>query len=354
MKRIFSLILVVAMVMGLSVQGFASADAPTLNAPLKLNDEFFDDKPYFIDMGDGNTYLGKFAVADLDESELDFWHHIMNCVSGTETSSKYIYVFAEFVNNAHSDFRIHLYETVNSGKANFVRYAWSPDVYMAVNSVPVKGTYASFKRLSFKFDNESGKFIRSSYSTSASCNVSLFTSNTCTFGGLLWTNDTSINSQHRGYSLDGNYTISSTYYKSAWDGSLVFVDDEFDEDTDPEEPDSGEDSDGDSENSGGADDGSDSSGGGSPEFPDSSTDNSDTTIELPKIDYDPTLVPYDLDAWDSIPKALMPQLKKVVSIAFPIVFIGMALEAFVLVVHHLLFAWLHKGGKGGGGVSSDE
>lgn len=347
LKRLCSFILAVALVVGLSVQGFAG-DEPWLNGPLSLRDSFFDDKPYFVDKGDGNTNLGVFSVNDLDDDSLAFWHHVMDCVSGNATSSKYIYIFARFTDSSYSSFVITFLETTNAGKMNFIKYhTWTPFVYCACSSVPVSGTYASFRGLNFIYDSDLNKYVSlnglikyESYSTI------LFKQDTYTLGGLLWTNDKSINSQHRGVSVEGHTVLSSSSYKSTYNGSLTFIDDydpsassPDDDDSDINGGDSSEDSSsgsssGESESnpSSSESSGADEGAGGS-----SSGDSGGDFGENPA-----SVGGYDLAVWDSVLTTIMPTLKKVAVVCLPLLACLYGAQLLLKVIPWLIFGYFRN------------
>lgn len=381
MKRIFSLILVVAMVMGLSVQGFANESlVDSISSKVLIEDET------------GLTKIGTFMTSALSDDEKEFMRDFFAVMTGSKVAGEYHYYLlcsgSCFKEGAAVNFSfVRTYQrplafcycynnTVDSSRVGKI-FPFCPlvsaDGYSSVDSVlPVECMY-------WGTSSKAGQISKRKYYNTMSGAYSAVINYTmlndyCNANFICWSSDNSFvvsDDEQSFYYIHApqNYRFATAEeiddVTVEYPVGLAIVDDDGlidsvtpDPDTDGEDNENGdsdsEDGGDDGESSGDAADGSESTGGGTAEFPDSSTDDNDTTIELPKIDYDSTLVPYDLDVWDSIPKALMPQLKKVVSIAFPIVLICMALEAFVLIVRHLLFAWLHKGGKGGGGVSSDE
>lgn len=361
MKRLFGVVLAAALVLGMSVHGFAGC-----RFTASTYDKF---SCIWKDTDEKLQCFGTFETSTLTDEQKNYMRDWFANIEGSNkvTSAPFYLAFVHFdkleeivnvyfcVSNTRpfactpgtnvstgvfiSDYdHLRLYFSKGSSYIHF-SCPYDGDTFSACHDdVGVWGNYTFYELGPLSHNGSSSPQLENPFSYDCGAilcgNYDLTTK--------IWTDFTYGNVKYSGWS-------SSYYVATKTSGyNFAFVDD--DGLIDSVTPGPGED---DGENAGDPADDGDSSGGELPEFPDSSTDDTDTTIQLPKIDYDPNLVPYDLDVWDTIPKALMPQLKKVVSIAFPIILICFGLEAFVLIVRHLIFAWLHKGG-GGGGVSVDE
>ncbi len=375
MKRLFGVVLAAALVLGMSVQGFANTVLLDMFNDVLLEDE------------SGLTKFGTLVTSTLTEERKDYLRDFFSVMCGNSEPNGYHY----YIISDSKGKRLFFTRVANNPVAFYkITKAVNTSVIGSMHMfLPYKSTvftsdnYNEVDTLLFEYSDDSCQYNFSyHYDETGSWNsLDKFSgTNKLYFNGayltrpnylssssvLLWSSDSSFNADLdlSLYNLSYNTSSSSTEHSLAtveeieqcvcsYPVGLAFVDDDgLIDSVSPEPTPTPEPDEDDGENAGDSADDGDSSGGELPEFPDSSTDDTDTTIQLPEIDYDPNLVPYDLDVWDTIPKALMPQLKKVVSIAFPIILICFGLEAFVLIVRHLIFAWLHKGG-GGGGVSVD-
>lgn len=214
-KRLFSVFLSAVLIVCMSVFSFASVD---------FRDSYYTNKPFFVDQGDGNTYLGVLDTERLDESQKDYMRDFFAVMTGHETSSDSFIVLCRvhgggwaFLDFIRSDSQLNLGYDAAKG-------------HIAISALP-SGSF--YQNQTFEY-NSTAKNFRPSASlsnTSVGMNFSSVLGNifpptsSAIVTGILW----------RSGDIASSFDLSKI--DSSYNGSLGFVDNdgllEFEE---PEEP----------------------------------------------------------------------------------------------------------------------
>ena len=334
MKKLFSLILVFALVFSLSVNAFAAID---------LTNSFYDDAAYLVPNDDNNTLFGVLDTSSLTDTQKDYLIDFFSVMTGKTSSEDYYYVFGTSGYNGVSC----LYFVCSPSFLN-ASYTSSSSSNLAICSHEL-GFY--FNYLAFRSDSSSGLF--SVFKSSINDNARIFylgthttatvpTSSISSVGALLWSN----HSDPLTYLSEPVSTAFSTKTTAAnvsalnfiYDGQLGFVDNSGLIDSISNSGDTGDTGGDSSESSGGSD-----GGGGTSE----DTDNKGS-ITLPNIENN-SAIPYDLNAWNVVLDSTMPTLRKVFSIGFPLFLIFLGVQIMLGLIRKFTLSWLGGGRHGGGG-----
>lgn len=363
MKRIFSLILAVAMAMGLSVQGFANeALVENIQSGLLLEDE------------DGLTKLGTFITSTLSDDEKEYMRDFFDVFTGSKDAGDYHYSI--LANKYFSSSKGVVYLTFVRTFQRPLAFCMcfnqdSPYVGLIMPFCPLVSdsgfsSYESLLPVSYMewlYSSSSSTFTkyqyRCDYSQSGALNPTVnkgMLNNYSRASYILWSSDSNlvVSDDDRAY-----YNIMSpSNYRFAtaeeidnvtveYPVGLAFVDDDgllesVTPDPEPEEPDdNGDSSDGDDgDNSSGDEDSSRPSGG----LGDHTSGGWDALgrPELSLPDVDSSKVGYDLSVWDSVLDAMLPTLTKVGGIVFIISLIILGLEIVLIIIRVILLSFLYR------------
>lgn len=343
MKKLFSLILAVLLVVGMSVQGFAAID---------LSNSYYDDVPYIVERTDEAIIFGTLDTVSLNEAQKNFMLDFFSVMTGVKPSKDYYYVFlrcdydgVSVLSFVHSTAKCIPYILTQYGNEFGNIYCAEPDSY----------SFCSFKfspqtllyTLSMnKFETHQayGKDINFSFNSNGYPISSISTSNDFYASALIWSNYSDPLSYE-------SFTYGGKSYKSASQSGLDFICDvaigfrdndglidSVTPDTDDETPEAG----GDSSESGGADE----------EAGDDGNDNSDDASSLPvgdddnssggEVDFSSAYSGYDLAVWDSLSKTITPTLKKVAVVCLPLLACIYGIQLLLQIVPWLIFGYFRN------------
>lgn len=216
-KRLFSVLICVGLMSCMALNSFAALD---------FTDSYYDNRPYFVDKGDGNTYFGTLDTASMTEEQKDFMRDFLEVSTGAKNSDSTYAIFAQ-INYS------------NAAALFFVKCSADLEIYYNGDYVWVLGVgNVKPEYLKFSYNTSSGVFSAGPLTTGSVQNIAakasisrVYPSSSYAFvGGLLWSNKTPV------------YTgVPSTGLKSTYNGSLGFVDnDGLLSPEEPEEPSSSE------------------------------------------------------------------------------------------------------------------
>lgn len=320
MKRFISIVLVAALFFSLSVSSFA-----VYGGQKYLNSDATYSK-YTVNLSDGNTYFGTFLISDAEASVQDFWFSfISESIYDGSTDYEYFVILSTAID---------IYRYPKTESLNFINFGGP-----TVTSMGYKlSSGVFFEKLRFNFSSNS--YTASKVSTSSTASLTNSTSLP------LFTTDFANHDVFFDYDL--TTSSSQKIYEAVYDGQLGFIDDIDDEVIPPFDGDGGEDDGG---NSSGSDDGESGSGGVTePEEP--PIGGNGGIIDLPQIDN--SNVPYDLSVWDTVLSTILPQLKKVFTVAFPIFLIFLGVTLLMRVIRLVVLGWFGGSKKGGSNISVDD
>lgn len=164
MRKLFSLVLVVALVFALSVNAFAALD---------LTNSFYKDAPFLVPNDDGDTLFGVLPTSQCDDATREYLSDFFSVLSGNSSNDDFYYVFATSYYDGILDLwfvvcptRLNISCDANSNLSCNAEYARS--LYATLPSS------ASFSLFGFRFDPSSGVFSNPSSCSSVRTVNSLF------------------------------------------------------------------------------------------------------------------------------------------------------------------------------------